>query len=464
MTFLRERGMGASILVAALSSAFGITLLAITAYIGFLSTSAFGDSGSVSIMLLVVSTVFIGIALYVGAIVTSNTFATIVAGRTRQIALMRLIGSTASAERRRVATQGLVVGAIGSAAGAILATAIAFGGSAVAGRLLGAPPYEDPVAAWMFVPVIVVILTTWLAAWTGSRRVLTVTPSEALGGSVARSREELARGRGKFAAAIVMGLLGILLLIGGVVAGLVTPLGLFIAFPGGILSFTAIVMAAPLIMPPVLRLVGRLFGGSTTARMAATNALRYPERSSRMAIGVVVGVTLVVMFGVASQTFVSVTLTGTGEEVADATGIQELLDVLSRVMMALVGFSAVIAGVGLVNLLTIGVVQRRTELGLLRALGLTTGQIRRMVMLEALHITLASTLLGLVLGVAYGWAGAQSLGGSGYGYRGLIVAPAVPWEPVVVIVGAMALLTLIASVAPTRLATRISPVEALAAE
>ncbi|RCK60227.1 ABC transporter permease [Microbacterium sorbitolivorans] len=456
--------MGASILVAALSSAFGITLLAVTAYIGFLSTSAFGDSGDMSIILLVVSTVFIGIALYVGAIVTSNTFATIVAGRTRQIALMRLIGSTASAERRRVATQGLVVGAIGSAAGAILATAIAFGGSAVAGRLLGAPPYEDPVAAWMFVPVIVVILTTWLAAWTGSRRVLTVTPSEALGGSVARSREELARGRGKFAAAIIMGLLGILLLIGGVVIGLVSPLGLLVAFPGGLLSFTAIVMAAPLIMPPVLRLVGRMFGGSTTARMAATNALRYPERSSRMAIGVVVGVTLVVMFGVASQTFVNVTLTGTGEDAAAATGIQELLDILSRIMMALVGFSAVIAGVGLVNLLTIGVVQRRTELGLLRALGLTTGQIRRMVMLEALHITLASTLLGLVLGVAYGWAGAQSLGGSGYGYRGLIVAPAVPWEPVVVIVGAMALLTLIASVAPTRLATRISPVEALAAE
>jgi len=462
--FLRERGMGASILVAALSSAFGATLLAVTAYIGFLTTSAFGDSGSPAVMLAIVSTVFIGISLYVSAIVTSNTFSTIVAGRTRQIALMRLIGSTAAAERRRVASQGALVGVIGGILGALAASGIAVAGSVIATRLFDAPAYTDPIHAWMFLPVVAVVLTTWLAAWAGSRRVLTVTPSQALGGSVARSHEEIAGKRARHGVAIVLGLLGILLLVGGVVAGLVTPLGLLIAFPGGLLSFTGIVMAAPLVMPPVLRLVGRLFGGSTTTRMAAGNALRYPERSSRMAIGVVVGITLVVMFGVASETFKHVAIEGMGQESADALGVSMVLDILSSVMMGLVGFSAVIAGVGLVNLLTIGVVQRRTELGLLRALGLTTGQIRRMVVLEALHITLASTLLGLVLGVAYGWAGAQSLGGSGYGYQGLVIAPVIPWAPVVVIVAAMAVLTLIASVAPTRLATRISPVEALAAE
>lgn len=37
MSFLRERGMGASILVAALSSSFGVTLLATTKYLGFLA-------------------------------------------------------------------------------------------------------------------------------------------------------------------------------------------------------------------------------------------------------------------------------------------------------------------------------------------------------------------------------------------------------------------------------------------
>ena len=49
-----------------------------------------------------------------------------------------------------------------------------------------------------------------------------------------------------------------------------------------------------------------------------------------------------------------------------------------------------IAAVGLVNLLTIGVVQRRRELGLLRALGVSNGQVRGMVLLEAAHITIAA--------------------------------------------------------------------------
>ena len=85
----------------------------------------------------------------------------------------------------------------------------------------------------------------------------------------------------------------------GILAGLVTPLGVVIAFVGGILSFTGLALGATLVMPPVLRLVGRAFGSSATARLAAENAMRYPERSSRMAIGVVMGVTLVTMFAVA---------------------------------------------------------------------------------------------------------------------------------------------------------------------
>ena len=135
--------------------------------------------------------------------------------------------------------------------------------------------------------------------------------------------------------------------------------------------------------------------------------------------------------------------------------------------MGLVAVSAVIAGVGLVNLLTIGVVQRRRELGLLRALGVSNGQVRRMVLLEAAHITIAATATGLVLGVLYGWAGAQSLLGSiptnpDAPIVGTFVWPAVPLWPVVVIVVATAVLTLVAAVVPTRLATRVAPVEALA--
>ncbi|WP_218683497.1 FtsX-like permease family protein, partial [Microbacterium sp. BF1] len=189
-----------------------------------------------------------------------------------------------------------------------------------------------------------------------------------------------------------------------------TPLGVVVAFFGGVLSFTGLALGSVLFMPPVLRLVGRMFGSSATARLAAENALRYPERSSRMAIGVVMGVTLVTMFAVALESAKRLMMSQVTGEVPEEFFAP--MDAFAAVMMVLVAVSAVIAAVGLVNLLTIGVVQRRRELGLLRSIGLSNRQVRRMVLLEATHITVAATLTGLVLGVAYGWIAAQSLLGS----------------------------------------------------
>ena len=72
-----------------------------------------------------------------------------------------------------------------------------------------------------------------------------------------------------------------------------------------------------------------------------------------------------------------------------------------------------------------------------------------------------------MLGIVYGWAGAQSLLGSiptepRCAVGTTFVWPAVPFWPVVAIVVATAVLTLVAAVVPTRLATRVAPVEALA--
>ena len=118
------REHGPSILVAALSSAFGVALLQITNVLSLIiaSDDVTGSSGTVRLLLGIVATVFMVIAIYVGAIVTSNTFATIVAGRTRTIALYRLIGSSAAAQRRSVAREGLVVGVVGSLVGAVIGT------------------------------------------------------------------------------------------------------------------------------------------------------------------------------------------------------------------------------------------------------------------------------------------------------------------------------------------------------
>jgi putative ABC transport system permease protein len=468
IAFLTERGMGASVLVAALSTAFGVVLLSTTGYLSALLRAVFGSDGeTLALMIPVLSVIFVIIAMYVGAVVTANTFSTIVAGRTRRIALMRLVGASAHAQRAEVARQGLVVGVIGSLTGLVAGVVLSLAGVAVADALLDVPPVEYAVLQpWLALPTIAVVLTTWAAAWAGSRRVLSVTPLQALGGSIERTSEQARGGRGRHVGAIALLVTGGALLGIGVMLGLLTPLAIVVSFVGGLISFTGLVIGATLVMPPALRLVGRAFGGSATARMAAENALRYPERSSRMAIGVVVGVTLVTMFAVAAESAKAVMIANSGGSMG--ADFAAMMDLFAGVMMGLVAVSAVIAAVGLVNLLTIGVVQRRTELGLLRALGLSNPQVRRMVLLEAAHITITAVAVGLVLGIGYGWAAAQSLLGSistaAGAPAGALVPPAVPWLPMVVIVAATAILTLVASVGPTRLATRVAPVEALAAD
>jgi len=463
--WLRERGMGASILVSALAAAFGVILVEVTAYLAAVlqSDPFIGDSEVLAIVVAILSVLLVAVAMYVAAIVTANTFSTIIAGRTRRIALLRLIGASARSQRAEVTGQGFVVGLIGAGVGLVVGVGFAALGVLAGELLLDRTPAEFTLAQpGVLFPVVGVALTTWLAAWIGSRRVLTVTPLQALGGSVERTHAEEAGRRGRHVGALVLIVAGAALLATGVLLGLVTPLGVVVAFFGGLSSFTGLATASPLFMPPVLRLVGRLFGNEATARLAAENALRHPERSSRMAIGVVMGVALVTMFAVALESVKALLMRQSeGESFAP-------LDAFASIMMVLVAVSAVIAAVGLVNLLTIGVVQRRRELGLLRAIGLTSAQVRRMVLLEAVHITVAATLTGLALGIAYGWIAAQSLLGSvpvlpDFEPAGLVY-PAVPWIPVVIIVVATAVLTVVAAVTPTRLATRVAPVEALAAD
>lgn len=464
--WLSERGMGATVLVAGISAAFGVLLLSATGYLGaWISADPYvGGGDTATIVIGILSVLLIGVAIYVAAIVTANTFATIVAGRTRRIALLRLIGGSARSQRTEVARQGLVVGLIGAVVGLVSGTAVAAALMRWADAALGITTDYAVLQPVLLVPAVAVALTTWIGAWSGSRRVLTVTPLQAIAGSAPRSAGEATAARARPIGAISLFIAGGVLLALGILVGLVSPLGVVVAFFGGILSFTGLALGSVLIMPRLLRLTGRLFGRSATARLAAQNALRYPERSSRMAIGVVMGVTLVVMFAVATESTKALMSASAGG--APTPEITSLLDTFGAIMMGLVAVSAVIAGVGLVNLLTIGVVQRRRELGLLRALGLTSAQVRRVVLLEAVHVTITALVFGLVLGTLYGWIAAQSLFGSvpipPEWTSPTFVAPALPWLPIAVVVVATAVLTLVAAVVPTRLATRVTAVEALA--
>jgi putative ABC transport system permease protein len=462
---MRLREYSASILVTVLSSAFGVLLLQGTSV---LTTVIMGNDiagkKSVQLALGLVAAVFFAIAVYVGGVVTANTVGTVIAGRIRLIALYRLIGASAASLRRSVAVDGLLVGVVGSLLGLAVASLI----TSVAVRVGVATDYLPSLSYDLFfvllaAPLVAVVVVTWLASWVGSRRILEVTPIQAGAAAVEPSRQEAASHAVRNGAAFAMIGIGALLLVAGVVLGQVSMLGVLVAMLGGILSFSGVVLGAPLFMPALLRLVGRMLGRGPSAKIAAANAVRNPARSTRATIGLVIGVTLVTMFAVAAQSYVDIITRGSEEYPADYAGVDEVLALTIGVFAVLFGFSALIAAVGMVNNLSLSVLQRTRELGLLRALGFTRAQIRRMILAESIQMTVAAVGFGLVLGILYGWAGAQSLLGSILGGGGPLL-PSVPWLVVVVAMLAATVLSTVASIAPTRRATRISPVAALAVD
>jgi putative ABC transport system permease protein len=396
----------------------------------------------------------------VGAVVTANTFATIIAGRIRTVALLRLIGSSAAAQRRAVAGEGLRVGIIGAVLGVVVGTGVTLliVRIGVATSFLPDLGYNYLPPAVML-PVVAVVLTTWLASWIGSRRVLRVSPIQATGAAQAESLDESSGHRVRNVVALVLLIVGFGLLGFAVVLGLADPSAVLVGVLGGLLSFSGFVLGAQLVMPRVLRLVGRAFGSGPTARLAAQNAVRYPERSTRTTIGLVIGVTLITMFAVAAETYQQIIRAEQQARPELNEGLDDILLITVGVFSVLIGFSALIAAVGLVNNLSLSVLQRTRELGLLRALGFTGRQVRRMILVESASLTTAAVLVGLVLGTFYGWVGAQSLLGA---IAGGVVAPALPVGLLAIVALAAVALTLVASVAPSRRATRVAPVVALA--
>ena len=456
---LREHA--ATIIVSALSTVFAATLILMTGVLeASLDPELLEQSSGFRLVLLMVSFIFIVLALYVGSIVTANTFATVIAGRTREIALLRLLGSTSARVRGRVALEGLMMGGFGALIGVAVAQALMFGlvqwgialGWLPAGR---AYPLIDPLVG---IAALVVIGTTWVAAWAGSRRVAGVSPVAATGAAVELRPEKSLSRTLRTVWAVLLLVAGAALLGLGIFMSTLHQTALIVSFFGGLISFTGIAVGAHFIMPPMLKLAGLMTGRGVTGRIAAANGVRSPERSARSTIGIVIGVTLVVMFAVALETYRKLTLQLFADEPGLEAALEQTLVATSAVLTVLVGFSAVIAAVGMVNTLSLSVLQRTRELGLLRALGFTGAQVRSMVVSESAQMTLAAMGTGLVLGAFYGWVAAQSMFGVLAGW----VTIAIPWGMMAGVVACGVLLAFIAAVAPSRRATRIAPVRALA--
>ena len=138
----------------------------------------------------------------------------------------------------------------------------------------------------------------------------------------------------------------------------------------------------------------------------------------------------------------------------------QLIEVLLLVATALLAVAVLIALVGVGNTLSLSIIERTREHALLRALGFTRGQLRAMVAVEALLIAAAATVLGVLLGLAYGWAGAAILLGPATGE----VLLDVPADRLVLVAGVALAAGLAASVLPARRAVRTQPAEGLGVE
>src|SRR5690606_21311285 len=101
---------------------------------------------------------------------------------------------------------------LGAIAGILLAVVAVELGKAV--DFLPALDYSfaDPS---VLLPIVAVVLTTWLASWVGSRRVLTVSPMQATGNAVESGFEELAAHGGRRAVAITLFAIGLAFLVLG---------------------------------------------------------------------------------------------------------------------------------------------------------------------------------------------------------------------------------------------------------
>ena len=127
-------------------------------------------------------------------------------------------------------------------------------------------------------------------------------------------------------------------------------------------------------------------------------------------MGLVVGVTLVTTFASglrALQQSVGSWDLSPEQEVQT----HQILSTTTAVMIAIVVISAVISAVGFVSTMSLTVIQRRREIGLLRTLGLTRRQVRRMITLEAAALSGTAVAFGIALGLVFGSVGAQSLVG-----------------------------------------------------
>ena len=143
--------------------------------------------------------------------------------------------------------------------------------------------------------------------------------------------------------------------------------------------------------------------------------------------------------------------------VVGRTQWETMINGMMALLVGLIAVAVLIALVGVANTLSLSVIERTRESATLRAIGMTRGQLRCSLAVEALLLSLVSGVVGVVLGTLFGWLGSYMV----FSLYGDTVFP-FEWTTNGAVLGVAALAALLASVAPARRAVKTPPVEALA--
>ncbi len=138
--------------------------------------------------------------------------------------------------------------------------------------------------------------------------------------------------------------------------------------------------------------------------------------------------------------------------------LQAQVNQFVNLIYGLLGMAVVISLLGVVNTLSLSVIERTREVGLLRAVGVSRFQLRSMIMLEAIVIAVFGALLGVVMGTGFGTALVNALKDDG------LTDLAVPWGTLLVFVLIAGVLGILASLVPAWRAARLDVLKAVGSE
>ncbi|MEU9978437.1 ABC transporter permease [Streptomyces sp. NPDC051014] len=139
--------------------------------------------------------------------------------------------------------------------------------------------------------------------------------------------------------------------------------------------------------------------------------------------------------------------------------IAKAFTLILNMVYGLLAMAVIVAVLGVINTLAMSVFERQQEIGMLRAIGLDRKAVKRMVRLESLVISLFGGVLGLGLGVFFGWAAGQLVGAKMPTYELVL-----PWDRMALFLVLAGLVGVLAALWPARRAARLNMLAAIKSE